>query len=172
VVKQEGIGVGNELYFPGLFSPAAGSTRNLPIVRFGNIAAMPGEKIASTELGSIEAYLIEARSIGGLSGSPVFVTFGHVRVVGSDSQITGGYPVSFLLGLIHGHFGIADIDADADSADALAPRKPSVNMGIGMVVPARDIISTLNEPALVAEREEMRKRREAEDLRNLQTELD
>ena len=53
---------------------------NLPIVRLGAIAAMPGEYI-KTDWGCLRAYLIEARSIGGLSGSPVFIRVGTTRTL-------------------------------------------------------------------------------------------
>ena len=54
-----------------------GRDRNFPIVRTGHIAMMPDEKIPKVKIGDWEgnadAYLIESRSIGGWSGSPVFV---------------------------------------------------------------------------------------------------
>lgn len=34
----------------------------------------PDERILTDNYGDMEAYLVEARSIGGLSGSPVFTT--------------------------------------------------------------------------------------------------
>src|SRR6266849_1958556 len=39
-VKRYGIGVGNELFFVGLFTRHSQTTKNIPIVRVGNIAAM------------------------------------------------------------------------------------------------------------------------------------
>jgi hypothetical protein len=49
-----------------------GKQRNLPSARFGNIAQMPGEPIEFDGL-SQESFLVEARSVAGYSGSPVFV---------------------------------------------------------------------------------------------------
>jgi len=40
---------------------------------FGNIAAMPEELIEVRDFGMMQAYLVESRSLGGISGSPVFV---------------------------------------------------------------------------------------------------
>jgi hypothetical protein len=71
-LKESRIGVGDEVYLPGLFSFAPGAKRNTPIVRFGNIAMLPDEQV-QVDSGFVDAYLIEARSIGGISGSPVFV---------------------------------------------------------------------------------------------------
>jgi len=66
------IGIGDEVFATGLFTAVPGTTRNMPIVRHGNIAMLPSEQI-QTDLGYADVYLVEAHSIGGLSGSPVFV---------------------------------------------------------------------------------------------------
>jgi hypothetical protein len=78
VIKAWGIDVGDEVFLTGLFAPHFGHRKNIPIVRVGNISAMLHEKV-STAFREIDAYLIEARSIGGLSGSPVFVNVSGVR---------------------------------------------------------------------------------------------
>ncbi len=70
IIKDQNIGLGDEVFITGLFGYVAGSQKNIPIVRVGNIAMMPDEKVP-TEGEPMEAYLIEARSMGGLSGSPV-----------------------------------------------------------------------------------------------------
>jgi hypothetical protein len=61
VIKRWDIGIGDEVFFPGLFIHHGGQGRNLPIVRAGTLAAMRDEPIKTKE-GSISAYLIEARS--------------------------------------------------------------------------------------------------------------
>jgi hypothetical protein len=71
-IQAKIIDVGYEVWIADLFLFATGSKRNQPIVRTDNIATLTNEPIP-TEWGNIEAYLIEARSIGGISGSPVFV---------------------------------------------------------------------------------------------------
>ncbi|MDP9113204.1 MAG: serine protease, partial [Acidobacteriota bacterium] len=132
VKQQHEIGVGDEVFMTGLFWPHHGKTQNIPIVRAGNIAAMPQEKI-STEIGQMEAYLVEARSIGGLSGSPVFVHIGHGM---RGNTLSSGGQRFFLMGLMHGHFDskLPSQDATGDAAsDAL--KAETVNMGIGIVVP-------------------------------------
>jgi hypothetical protein len=79
-IEQNEIGAGDEVFLTGLFAPHHVQDRVTPIVRVGNIAAMP-ERPVKTQLGLMEAYLIESRSIGGLSGSPVFANLGVVRVI-------------------------------------------------------------------------------------------
>jgi hypothetical protein len=68
----------------------AGSTRNIPIVRTGVIAAMPAIDEPFVRKGEeYHAYLAEMRSIGGLSGSPVFVFLDRTRTV--DARIPEGH---------------------------------------------------------------------------------
>jgi len=96
------LGIGTEVFIVGLFANHVGERRNIPIIRVGNIAALPEEPVV-TEVGALEAILIEARSIGGLSGSPVFGHLGNLRVSGGRLQ-TADKPIFHLIGLIHGHW--------------------------------------------------------------------
>lgn len=140
VIHREDIGVGTEAVIAGLFVNHAGKDRNIPIVRVGNIAAMPEEKVGTT-LGPIDAYLIEARSLGGLSGSPVFA---HVDPVspasdGINLRIQAGS--NYLLGLVHGHF-----DEPSTTASYAAAFTEKVNAGIAIVVPVGKIHEVINQP--------------------------
>lgn len=73
VVDGWDIGPGDDIFFVGRFVNHEGRQKNTPSVRFGNIAMMPGERIKVSGISAQESYLIEARSIPGYSGSPVFV---------------------------------------------------------------------------------------------------
>jgi hypothetical protein len=158
IIQKESIGLGLEVFITGLFSNHAGKNRNLPIVRIGNIASMPEEKIDTATFGSMDAYLIEARSIGGLSGSPVFVST-HSSMpsafgVGFQQAVTypgmGSNPNNYyLLGLIHGHW-----DVNENAVDELVQdiRGNQVNVGIAIVVPASKILEIINQPKWVEER--------------------
>jgi len=132
IVQTKTIRVGNEVWIPGLFVFATGSQRNQPIVRTGNIAMLPNEPIP-TEHGNIEAYLIEARSIGGISGSPVFVYSYRNRMM-------------YLLGMMRGHWAIR---SETINAVFPIPDDRGVNLGIAVVSPAKKILETLNQPELV-----------------------
>jgi hypothetical protein len=140
IIREKKIGIGDEVFITGLFVHATGSQRNQPIVRMGNIAMMPNEPVP-TDLGDIDAYLIEARSIGGLSGSPTFVR-----------ETAIGLGKFYLLGLMHGHW---DIPPEKKNDFLLSKEiSGSVNMGIAIVVPAKKILEVLNHPVLVQKREE------------------
>lgn len=142
-VKNLEISNGDEVCITGLFARHYGTKKNIPIVRIGNIAAMPEERI-ETSIGLIDAYLIEARSIGGLSGSPVLVNLGlHRYLKGQFVQALEG-PIFFLLGLVHGHWDALPSEMDMITEDAVSAEK--VNMGIAIVVPATKILEVINQP--------------------------
>lgn len=66
------IGPGDDVFVVGRFINHEGRQRNLPTLRFGNIAQMPWEPIMVDGYPQ-ESFLVECRSISGYSGSPVFV---------------------------------------------------------------------------------------------------
>jgi hypothetical protein len=89
IIEDEKIGPGDEVFIAGLFTKHSGKTKNIPIIRIGNIAAMAEEPVYPRWCPGhpMEAYLIEARSIGGLSGSPVFVNVGTRAGIAYDGAI-------------------------------------------------------------------------------------
>jgi hypothetical protein len=140
-LSENEVGLGDEVFITGLFRHHHGQQRNIPIVRVGNIACLTEEKIITGKYGEIDAYLIEARSIGGLSGSPVFVNLGVVRKLAGKIRFAEGDPRLLLLGLIHGHFDVKAHDIDTQDQDSLTPEK--VNTGIAMVVPFQRIAEVI-----------------------------
>ncbi len=135
-IYSRAIGTGDEVFITGLFAHLTGSSRNLPIVRIGNIAMFPTEPVP-TRIGNIEAYLIEARSIGGLSGSPAFVIQTAPPEVGK----------LYLLGLMHGHWDIPP-EAKNDQLVMDNDHYKQVNMGIAIVIPAKKILEVMNQEIL------------------------
>ncbi len=107
---------GDDIFVTGLFASHYGEGKNIPIVRTGTIAAMLEEPVY-TRTGYIDAYLIEGRSIGGLSGSPVFFQPAPIRVIDGKIMPTEGRN-HYFLGLIHGHFDVKEIiDIVEDEAE-------------------------------------------------------
>lgn len=158
--------LGDEICFAGLFHPHAGQQRNLPIVRVGTVAALREEPVTSRDGRPMDVYLVESRSIGGLSGSPVFVDIRTAKTTRPPTygSMAGAYDPSSpgrfkLFGLVHGHFG-DDILPDATADDG--KEKVHINMGIAMVVPAEKIQEAL---AGYANQEEI----EANDFRERKT---
>jgi hypothetical protein len=150
------IGIGREVFLAGLFAIHYGERRNIPIIRVGNIAAMPEEKV-ETKFGLMDAYLIEARSLSGISGSPVFVnvprisaySFGqHLSPYESPLISATSTDEFYLLGLMHGHWDI-DYEFDTDTTVVEdAHGKMSVNMGIAIVVPDSKILEVIEQPMI------------------------
>jgi hypothetical protein len=151
-IRNQTIGIGDEVFATGLFTPVTGSRSLLPIVRHGNIAMIPHEQV-QTELGFADVYLVEARSIGGLSGSPVWAR-GSLLSAFQSSASGEPVPVSLvgpgkLLGLMHGHWDVRE--SKKNDYEVVHDRR-GVNLGIGIVVPAMKILETLHSLPLMAQR--------------------
>jgi len=147
LAKETGIGVGDEVLITGLFTKIRGESRNIPIVRIGNLAMAPSEPIVPTKLGNIEPYVIEAKSLGGISGSPVFIRQTASIAAGVfkwgtniPATIQGYTDVFHLLGLAHGHWKIDP--ADLDNPD-VEHDDEGINIGLAIVVPASQILEVI-----------------------------
>lgn len=145
-VRDFNIGLGDEVVVTGLFTQHAGRQRNVPFVRSGIIAAMPDEPLQDQRSGlDYHGYLVELRSFGGLSGSPIFVRLDPRQAYGEVAHGTRYY----LLGLMRGHWeyrGGPVAFSDDDSA--------ALNMGVGIVTPVDDLCEIL----FSAEEEQWRRR--------------
>jgi hypothetical protein len=144
------IGIGEELCISGLFTRRVGRGRNIPVVRFGNIAAMPSEPLPDSKTGlSFHAYLAEVRSIGGLSGSPVFVWLGPSRV-GPDGTLNLSQRFMMLLGVVRGHW---EHQEPEPVLSAWTDEFRKINWGIGTITPANELAAILFGQDLVAKRQ-------------------
>jgi hypothetical protein len=130
VAANKALNVGDEVFCTGLLWQRPGAMKNIPVVRVGNIAAMPGEPV-ETEYGRMVAYVMEARSLGGLSGSPVFVDLGGIRI--QQGSISVHPPEFYLIGVAHGHWDVERRDREGEY----------VNMGLAIVTPAEAISDIL-----------------------------
>jgi hypothetical protein len=151
VMKKEQIGMGDEIFSIGLFKNLHGNKRNIPIVRSGIIASVPDEPLQDPKSGQdYRAFLIEARSIGGLSGSPVFMA---IRNKGEMHPAPRGFNPWVhslaLLGLIRGHWDLEDREILSDFGDNVE----RLNMGIAIVTPAQEIEKVLMSDELKKQRQ-------------------
>lgn len=148
ILENEEIGIGDETCLTGLFINHFGRDRNLPILRTGNIAMMPAEPVQA-RLGDktvpMEAYLIECRSIGGLSGSPVFAHLGPFR-----RKHNVPHPrtdVFYLLGLAQGHWDqpfYKGKDAVINDINETLEEE-AVNKGVAIVTPIKKVIEIMKQ---------------------------
>lgn len=151
-LKEHSIGIGDDVLVAGLFTRRYGSTKNIPIIRVGNIAAMPDEPLPDSKTGlSYHAYLIEARSIGGLSGSPVFV---HLPVTRprKDGSLFFGATYIFLIGVIRGHWDHEE--PKWKTTVDFTKELEQVNMGIAIATPMEELRKIIFGDELVNGRKE------------------
>lgn len=145
VFAEQEVALGDEVFIVGLFHRHHGKARNIPIVRVGNLAALSEEKVETAEFGLIDAHLIEARSIGGLSGSPVFLNLGIIRQIGKQIVNKLDGPVMFLLGLVHGHYDVPAVDLDISlTHDVPSITTEKINTGIALVVPIEKVMEAFD----------------------------
>lgn len=157
------IEAGNDVSIIGLFAQHYGVSKSLPVARAGTIASMPSEPVEYRHPGGTysraRAYLVEFRSWGGQSGSPVMV---HRRVIhlipvsspsgnpvwvqDPDAEVFG------FLGLVSGHF---DIEQQAETTgDVLGSIKTAINSGIAIVTPAEAVRELLWRDDVVDDRQQ------------------
>jgi hypothetical protein len=135
-LNEPKLGIGDDIFVIGLFSQRSGEAKNVPIVRMGNLAAMPDDsEPIKTDRGPMVAYLVETHSMGGLSGSPVFADLFGSR----QDRDSVGHPAFYLIGLIHGHF-----PSDRLETDTVKKENDKLNTGIAVVVPCDRITETID----------------------------
>jgi hypothetical protein len=163
IAQKYNIGIGDELYILGLFRRRVGDTRNIPILRSGMIAAMPEEPLRDDASGDLyHAYLVEVRSIGGLSGSPVFVSVisGYNIRRSEENPSERTFSVThhyYLLGLIRGHWDLKESEHEFEQ----------INAGIAIVTPIDEVRKILFREDLVKERRREERERAKEQAPTL-----
>src|SRR5258708_16347354 len=166
-IKEGKIGPGDEVVIVGLFTKLEGQSKNIPLVRVGNLAMLPDKgELLPVKIGdsfrNLEIYLIEARSIGGLSGSPVFVR--ETLEFSANVKDAHGTPVNrlfhvpgafYLLGLACRHWEIDKQNRNQVIFPSTNPRTnpDAVNLGIAIIVPAKKIHEVIDHPDFVDQRQ-------------------
>jgi hypothetical protein len=142
-----GFGLGSEIFIPSVFVGHEGELSNTPIVRFGNIAAMPTVPVRYASP-TRPAFLIETHSLGGTSGAPVFFhTDPYRRFRRVEARRDPNNPKKrsvpyFLIGMVLGsHSGtyLTDFVVN-ESADQIIAHDAEFNAGISVVVPVDAIL--------------------------------
>lgn len=146
VIQDRKIGPGDDVFVAGLLVHHPGRTRIMPVVRLGCISALPEEPV-TLNTGDDVVALLEVRSIGGISGSPVFVHLPFWRdlakgsfIVGTGGEASSGGE-SWLLGLIHGFY-----PAGANDPDGVSGGDENLNTGIAVVVRVDRVLDIINRP--------------------------
>jgi hypothetical protein len=138
-MKEADIGPGDEVFMLGRFIKHDGKLTNTPSVRFGNLS-MTAAPIEHPTLGTQESFAVEMRSLGGYSGSPVFVYPSPWNMNSGNVQLGGSR--LFLLGVDWGHIvdHLEVREKIVVTEQAAATERPvsyvAANTGMNGVVPA------------------------------------
>lgn len=148
LLQEHNFGIGDEVMAVGLFYFRHGKMRNLPVVRSGMIASMPEEPFPDDNTGlTYEAYLVEMRSFGGLSGTPVFTVIHRGSLMNRPGRVFSPLVHNLaLIGVIRGHWKIRGTSQNLEVEQA--------NLGLTIVTPAQQLTQLLMRPELVALRNE------------------
>ena len=155
---RAGMALGDGVFLAGLFVGRPGERKNIPVVRVANIASMPIEP-AWPSSPKRPIFLIETKSLGGTSGSPIFLNadqFHRVarpRVAPIDPK-TGGVILPYLLiGMMQGAHGghFADEFVIEDDGPKI-PKDADFNAGIGIGIPIQQICEIFEYDSMKAER--------------------
>ena len=181
--NDEFIETGDLCYTIGLWRLLEGKGRNLPIAHTGHIARLPGnEKIPITDKRQsegyvlVDGYLVEAQTLSGLSGAPVFIRPSALLSLDAIRQDVPGTPQEHLKLIAYREevalLGLWQAAWDAPASEVIVTdrgRQMTVPVGMGVVVPTSRIVEVLELPALKEPRETAKKARELANAAEPQT---
>jgi hypothetical protein len=150
---------GDEVFFYGRFITHDGRQRNKPVVRFGEISMLP-DADTPIRVGDEDqiAFLVEARSLSGFSGSPAFVKLATTRLMDGGHDKDEWIPSTMrLLGVDCAHVPIWKPAREAPKNSAASHKDIWVetNSGMAVVIPAWRLARLINDERLVRERERL-----------------
>ena len=158
IFKNENIQETNNVKFPGLLINFLGSNQNYPILKDGSIALIPNEKVPMKyNVGrkeiqtNQELIFLNAISIPGLSGSPVFLWPGP-RLKGNSFNIGGGS--AYLIGVMHGFYPAIPRDTikvETSEAKVLFQE----NSGVAIIFPSYRILEIFAQDAFKKKMDEL-----------------
>ena len=148
--KNENIQETNDVKFPGLLINFLGSNQNYPILKDGSIALIPDEKVPiKYKVGhkeiqtKQELIFLNAISVPGLSGSPVFLWPGP-RLIENIFNTGGGKP--YLIGVMHGFYPAIPRDTiKVETTDTKVCFQE--NSGVAIVFPSYKILEIFTQDA-------------------------
>lgn len=145
--KDEDIKPTDRVIFPCMLVNFMGSGRNYPVIRDGSIALIPDEPVPLRyTVGSKQVVtkqhvvLIDATSIPGASGSPVFLWPGP-RLRGNAFNVGGTQP--WLLGIMHGFFPA--LPRELIEIEQSVEKGFAENSGIALIFPSWSLLEILQQ---------------------------
>jgi hypothetical protein len=156
-----GLGPGDEVFMLGRFIAHDGLQTNKPVARFGNIA-MSISDVKSQRGSVVPAWLVESRSLAGMSGSPVFWFIPKQqewprKVPVSDPVFASFFRGPMLLGIDFGHPPHYDPVVDKTKRAERHPEgwRVQSNSGFMTVAPIERLTAMLDSEEFAIERREI-----------------
>ena len=151
LIDELNIGPGDDVFVIGRFINQEGRQKNQPTVRFGNLAQMPPEVVTQQRGMRVfeqESFIVEAKSIGGYSGSAVFVGMNPTLVRPERGMLVSNRLL--LLGIGWGYISDWEPVCDASGRPMPGGQKVKANTGMMAVVPAWKLAEMLNTEEMLA----------------------
>jgi hypothetical protein len=146
------MGVGDDVFMLGRFISHDSIQLNQPLARFRNIAMMPGPPVKDGRGISVEAFLVEMRSLSGFSGSPVFVYVGPLSYRGNGTMMPAYSEAIGLIGIDTGH-KTTMARAQNRNDGLVTESEVPLNTGISIVSPIWKLGELLDAETLASDRE-------------------
>lgn len=146
MLAAQDLGPGTDTFMVGRFIHRDGGQTNIPTTRFGNIAQMPSIIVDEESGRANESYLIETRSIGGFSGSPIFAFIEPFDYSPKKQEIKGAYWGPGLLAIDWAQSSQEDpvMDVSGRETDMFI----NANTGLTMAIPSWHLKDLLDGPVI------------------------
>ena len=154
-LAEHNVGLGDPVYLIGRLLDSEHEPENTPVVRFGHLARSGTVKHWNPTLKTlVQTFFCEVKSVGGFSGSPVFVEIPPFDDRGRGTEYTGVRKGPRLLGVDWGHTRrrepvyewSQDRVGERDGTRVLDDYYVYRNSGVACVAPAWDILRMLEDP--------------------------
>jgi hypothetical protein len=146
------LGIGDHVFMTGRFINHEGRQQNAPMVRFGVISQMPGEPISYQLDGNRHdqiSILADIRSIGGYSGSPVFLNEFPIFGRPPNAKNPGQH---WLIGVDWGHIPLWSPVCGQDE-EPIGYTQVNINSGMAGIVPSWKLLDLIMSDDLVRARD-------------------
>ncbi len=151
---KQGLGIGDDVFLVGRYVGSDGKEVNIPTVRFGNIAQNEATILKDKHGRDQESFIVEGRSIGGFSGSPVYVHIQPMTLRPGQDGLSGRYWGPGLLGVDWCHPAYFEPLRD-NNGPVASGHFVQANSGFMGVIPAWKLHELLTLPDVTAERKMM-----------------
>lgn len=167
IIKVHDIGMGDEAFMVGLFVDHPGKEQNVPLARFGNLSRLASAQspVEQPNDQARPSHLVDMRSRGGFSGSPVFVyrtPFTDLKFVDGEARSKPIDPTDLFMMLLGVHCAQFPEEAKIKLAESTPDNIKEgdvlkIPSSLTVVVPASEISRLMDLPHFQLSREKREK---------------